>query len=129
MNKVNGCSLSAYEEKFYYLIWKSLQNDEELRLFYCDSILGCPVIQDFGLCKLDDLWRYSVDTKWWKIKYGISVPILSPQGWCAARTTHFGSGYDVTIETYSLPDLLLPKMKTALFVAPELNRLFCACAM
>ena len=46
------------------------------------------------------------------------------KGWCAARTTHFGSGYDVTIETYSLPDL--PKMKTALFVA---NRLSCAHAV
>ena len=40
---------------FYYLIGKSFQNDEEWRLFYCDSTLGCRVIQDFNLCKLDDL--------------------------------------------------------------------------
>ena len=33
---------------------KSFQNDEEWRLFYCDSTFGCRVIQDFGLCKLDD---------------------------------------------------------------------------
>ena len=32
---------------------KELQNDEEWRLFYCDSTLGCQVIQDFDLCKLD----------------------------------------------------------------------------
>ena len=29
-------------------------NDDEWRLFYCDSTFGCRVIQDFGLCKLDD---------------------------------------------------------------------------
>ena len=34
---------------------KSFQNDEEQRLFYCDSTLGCQVIQDFDLCKLEDL--------------------------------------------------------------------------
>ena len=32
---------------------KELSNDEEWRLFYCDSTLGCRVIQDFDLCKLD----------------------------------------------------------------------------
>jgi len=31
--------------------------------------------------------------------------------------------------TYSLPDLYLPKMKTALFVAPKFNRLSSACAV
>ena len=61
-------------------------------------------------------------------KYGLSAQILSVQGWnlagwCAARTSHFDSGYGVTIVRYSLPDLYLPKMKTALFVAPEFNKL------
>ena len=57
-------------------------------------------------------WRHIVDTKWCKIaKYGISVQILSLQGWCAARTTHFDDSYDVTIATYSLPGLYLPKIK------------------
>ena len=37
------------------LIFKSFQNDEEWRLFYCDSTLSCPVIQDVDLCKLDEL--------------------------------------------------------------------------
>jgi len=41
------------------------------------------------------------------------------QGCCAARTTYFDNSYDVSIATYSLPDLYLPKMKNALFVAPE----------
>ena len=40
----------------YYLIRKSFQYEEEWRLFYCDSALGCRVIQDFDLCKLDELW-------------------------------------------------------------------------
>ena len=34
---------------------KRLGNDEEWRLFYCDSILGCRVIKDFDVCKLDEL--------------------------------------------------------------------------
>ena len=43
-------------------------------LFYCDSTLGCRVIQDFDLCKLDDLQRHIVDTKLCKItKNGISL--------------------------------------------------------
>ena len=71
-----------WNEMFYYLIRKSLQNDEQWRLFYCDSTLGCWVIQDFDLCKLDDLWRHRVDTKWCKItKYWISLQVLSLQSW------------------------------------------------
>ena len=114
-----------WHEIFKLFLSESFQSDEEWHLFYCNSILGCRVIQDFDLCKLEDLWGHKVDTKWCKItKYGISVHILSLQGWCAARTTHCGSGYDVTIATYSLPDLYLPKMKNALFVVPESNGLF-----
>ena len=45
-----------------------------ISLFLEYFIIGCRVIQDFGLCKLDDLWRHVVDTKWCKItKYGISA--------------------------------------------------------
>jgi len=62
-------------------LFESIQNDEEWRLFYCDSTLGCWVIQDFDLCKLDDLWRHNVDENWCKTKYGISVRIQSLQGW------------------------------------------------
>ena len=39
-----------------------------MMIFYCDSTLGCQVIQDFDLCKLDDLWCHNVDTKSSKIK-------------------------------------------------------------
>ena len=61
-------------------------------------------------------------------KYSVQrVEIL--QGWCTARTTHCDSGYDVTIATYSLPDLYLPKRKNALFVAPESDRLSCVCSV
>ena len=42
-------------DKIFYFVLKSFQSDEELHLFYCDSTLGCRVIQDFDLCKLDDL--------------------------------------------------------------------------
>ena len=44
-----------WHEIFYYLIRKSFQNDEEWRLFYCDGFLSYRVMQDFDLCKLDDL--------------------------------------------------------------------------
>ena len=104
--------------------------------FIVIALLVAELFTDFDLCKLDDLWRHSVDTKWCKItKYGISVQILSLQGWnfaglmCCKNYFILIVGYDVTIATYSLPDLYLPKMKTALFVAPEFNRLSCACAV
>ena len=42
----------------------SLQSDEEWCLFYCDSTLGCWVIEDIYLCKLDDFWCHNLDTKW-----------------------------------------------------------------
>ena len=81
-------------------------------LFYCNSILGGHLIQDFDLCKLQDLWPHNMDTELCKFtKYGISVAILSLQGWCVARTTHCDSGYNITIARYSLPDFYLPKMK------------------
>ena len=51
------------------------------------------------------------------------------KGWSTARTTYCDSGYDVTIATFSLADLYLPKMKNGLFVAPESNGLSCACAV
>ena len=37
-----------------YYIRKSFQNDEEWHLFQRDSTLGCRLIQDFDLCKLDE---------------------------------------------------------------------------
>ena len=42
---------------------------------------------------------------------------------------HILIAVDVTIATSSLPDLYPAKMKTALFVAPEFNKLSCACAV
>ena len=74
-------------------LFGGIQNDEEWRLFYCDSTFYCDctfqtiynstlgwwVIQDFDLCKLDDLWRHNVDEK--QNNYGISVRIQSLQGW------------------------------------------------
>ena len=48
----------------------NFQNDKEWRLFYCASTLGCWVIQDFDLCKLDDFtgWAQS-GVKSQKIEY------------------------------------------------------------
>ena len=40
---------------------QELSNGGECCLFYCASTLGCRVIQDLDLCKLDDLWRHIVD--------------------------------------------------------------------
>ena len=45
------------------------------------------------------------------------------------RELHIFIVVDVTIATQSLPDLYPAKMKTALFVAPEFNRLSYACAV
>ena len=64
-----------YEILTYKIIGKSFQNDEKWRLFYQDSTFSCRVIKDFGLCKLDDLWRHIVDNnKIWNI-------CASLQGW------------------------------------------------
>ena len=57
------CLKCLWNELFYYLVWKSFQNDKEWHLFYRDSTLGCRVIQDFDLCKSYDLRRHRVDTK------------------------------------------------------------------
>ena len=42
-----GSLKCLWHEMFCYLVRKSFQNDEEWHLFYCDSTLGCQVIQDF----------------------------------------------------------------------------------
>ena len=59
----------------------------------------------------------------------LSLQVQILQGWCTAGTTRCDGGYDVTIATYSLPDLYLSKMKNALFVALESNGPSCACAV
>ena len=41
--------------KIYYLIRKNFQNDEKTCLFYCSSILGFQLTQDFVLRKLEDM--------------------------------------------------------------------------
>ena len=46
--------LRHFSTALNYAIGKSFQNEKESRLFYCDSTLGCRVIQDFDLCKLDE---------------------------------------------------------------------------
>ena len=43
------------------------------------------------------------DVTMWTQVYRIEIL----QGWCAAKTTHCDSGYDVTIATYLLPDFYL----------------------
>ena len=110
-------SSSVYDTKFFISsFWRAFKVHDEWPLFYCNSILVCRVIQNFGLCKWDDLWCHIADTKWCNTtKYRISVHlILSLQGWCATRTTHFDNSYDVTIATYLLPVLYLPKIKNCL---------------
>ena len=75
-----------WHEIFCYLVRKSFQNDEEWRLFYCDSTLGCRVIQDFDLCKLDmcDVTK-GTESGFQITKNWISVQILNLQGWNFAR--------------------------------------------
>ena len=72
-----------WHEFFYHLVRKSFQNNEEWHLFYCDSTVGCRVIQDFDLCKLDDkLWRQTgssslLPAKCWPL---LHVIIASAEG-------------------------------------------------
>ena len=74
---------------FYWLVQKSLQIDEERRLFYCDSSFGCRVIQDFDLCKLDDVWCHIVDAKWCKITENwISLKTFSVRNWNLVQFLH-----------------------------------------
>ena len=40
---------------FVNLAERAFKMMESSYLFYCDDTLGCRVIQDFDLCKLDDL--------------------------------------------------------------------------
>ena len=54
------------KRNFLLVPLKDLSKWWRMALFYCDSTLGCRVIQDFNLCKLDDLWRHFVDKKWCK---------------------------------------------------------------
>ena len=70
-------------------------------------------------------WQQNMEClcKYWVYR----VEIL--QGWCAAWTAYCDSGCDITIATSSLPDLYLPKIKDALFVAPEFNGLSWGCAV
>ena len=83
-----------WNEIFYYHIRNNFQNDKEWRLFYCDSTLGCRVIQDFALCKLDDLWRHSVDTNWCKItKNWISLTTFSVKNWNLVQLSHSSQSY------------------------------------
>ena len=46
---------------FYCFIRKNFQSDEEWHLFYCNSIPGCQVIQDFDLCKLEGLRQHNAN--------------------------------------------------------------------
>ena len=79
---------------FYYIIRKSFQNYEEWRLFYCDSTLGCRVIQDFDVCKLDDLWRHNLDTKWRKItKNGIYLKTFYVNNWNFVQLLHSSQSF------------------------------------
>ena len=77
-NKLFFYTKCLWSEVFCYPIRKSFKKNEEWRLFHCDCTLGYRVIQDFDLCKLDDLWRHIVDTKWCKItKNWISLTAFS----------------------------------------------------
>ena len=41
--------------RIYFISLFERAYKKKWRLFYCDNTFGCRVIQDFGLCKLDDL--------------------------------------------------------------------------
>ena len=83
VKEIDQCFKVLMKQIFYYLILKSVQNDKEWSLFYCDSTLGCRVIQDFDLCKLDDFWRHSMDRKWCTItKNQVALITISHDFFC-----------------------------------------------
>ena len=46
---------STHKYKKFFVIFSLKVHMTQNFLFYCESSLGCRVIQDFDLCKLDDL--------------------------------------------------------------------------
>ena len=111
---------------FYYLIRKSFENDKEWRLFYCDSTLGSRVIQDFDLCKLDDLWRHDVDKMVYNHK---KIESLSPlflyrtETWYSCYTHHkvtWYVHYDISMATQWAPGPLISKGKIRVFLLQEM---------
>ena len=53
--KVKYIKMHMKRKFFSKLVRTSFQDAEKWRLFYSDSTLGCRIIQDFYMCKLDDL--------------------------------------------------------------------------
>ena len=91
-------------------------------IYFFVITLHCQVIQDFDLCKLDVTRLKQNYVKSQKMEHLCKC-------WCAIRTTYCDRSFDVTIATYLLPDLYIPKMKNALFVGPGSNSLSCAYAV
>ena len=82
-----------WHEIFYYLIGKSFQSDEEWRSFYCDSTLGCRVIQDVNLCILDKC-DVTTGTQWCKItKNRISLMTFSVYNWNSVQLLHSSQSF------------------------------------
>ena len=68
-------------QNFLLVRSKDLELSKWWRMVYLlcchsNSTLGCQVIHDFDLCKLEDLWRHIVDTKLCKITIVCRVDVL-----------------------------------------------------
>ena len=113
-------------QNFYYPVWKSFQNNEEWCLFYSDSTLGCRVIQDFGLCKSDDLWRHNSTqsgAKSQKIEYLSRLFLYRTETQYSSYTHHKVPWYvhcDISMATQWAPGPLHSKGTIRVFLLQEM---------
>ena len=113
---------------FLLSYWKELskwQNDEEWRLFYCDSTLGCRVIQDFDLCKLDycDVTTGTqTSAKSQKIEYLSRLFLYRTETQYSCYTLHkvsWNVHCDISMVTEWAPGPLHSKWKIRVFLLQE----------
>ena len=70
-------------------------------LIYCDSTLGCRVMQDFVLCKSDVLWSHIVDIKRFKVeKNGIFLKTVSAWNWNFVQLLQLQKFHNMSIVTF-----------------------------
>ena len=105
-----------WSEIFYYLIRKSFQSDLEWHLFYCDSTLGCWVIQDFDLTR----WTQS-RVRSQKIEYLSQRFLFRSKNWNLVQlfTCYKFPWYVISVATQWAPGPLHSKGKIRVFLLQE----------
>ena len=109
---------------FISLFKRAFKNDQEWWcFFYCDSTLGCRVIQDFDLCKLDyvTMWTQN-DVKSQKMEYLWRIFIYRTETLYSYYTHHKVPWYvhcDISMATQWAPGPFHSKGKIRVFLLQE----------